>query len=69
MKTIDIVVNGQTRSIPEGQTVLDLLKSLELDPSRVAVELDRAILRQPEWASRVLEPGARLEIVHFVGGG
>lgn len=69
MKTIDIVINGETRSIPEGQTVLDLLKSLELDPGRVAVELDRVILRRPEWASRVLQPGARLEVVYFVGGG
>jgi len=69
MKTIDIVINGETRSIPEGQTVLDLLKSLELDPGRVAVELDRVILRRPEWASRVLQPGTRLEVVYFVGGG
>lgn len=64
-----ILMNGESREIPEGQTVLRLLESLGLDPGRVAVELDGEILRKSEWAGRVLAPGARLEIVHFVGGG
>jgi thiamine biosynthesis protein ThiS len=66
---IDIVINGQPRAATEGQTILDLLRQLELDPSRVAVELDRRILRQPLWAETPLRAGAQLEIVQFVGGG
>ncbi|MGA2268725.1 MAG: sulfur carrier protein ThiS [Bryobacteraceae bacterium] len=66
---IDIVVNGQRQTAPEGQTLLGLLRQLELDPARVAVELDRRIVKQPRWAETVLHPGARLEIVQFVGGG
>jgi thiamine biosynthesis protein ThiS len=66
---IEIVVNGDTQHIPKGQTVLDLLRRLEIDPARVAIELDRKILRQPHWSDTVLAPGARLEIVQFVGGG
>ena len=69
MKSIEIVVNGESRSVPEGQTVLVLLESLGLEPSRVAVELERVILGRAEWAGRVLQPGDRLEVVHFVGGG
>jgi sulfur carrier protein len=45
------------------------LQQLELDPARVAVELDRHILKQPFWLDTVLRPGAQLEIVQFVGGG
>ena len=66
---IDIVVNGEPQTTPEGQTVMGLLHQLELDPARVAVELDRRILKQPHWPETVLRPGAQLEIVQFVGGG
>jgi thiamine biosynthesis protein ThiS len=66
---IDIVVNGEPRAASEGQTILDLLQQLELDPSRVAVELNRSIVKQPKWSETVLNAGAQLEIVQFVGGG
>jgi thiamine biosynthesis protein ThiS len=66
---IAIVVNGETRTIEAGRTVLALLEELKLDPSRVAVELNREIVRQPAWAGTVLAAGARIEIVQFVGGG
>jgi thiamine biosynthesis protein ThiS len=42
---------------------------LQLDPERVAVELNRRIVKPPEWEKTRLSPGAELEIVHFVGGG
>jgi sulfur carrier protein len=66
---IDIVVNGESRTVSEGQTVLGLLHELDLEPGRVAIELDRRILKQPRWSETVLLPGARIEIVQFVGGG
>jgi len=66
---IDIVVNGEPHSTAEGQTVLGLLHQLQLDPARVAVELDRRIVKQPLWPDTILRPGAELEIVQFVGGG
>jgi sulfur carrier protein len=66
---IDIVVNGQPRAVSEGQTILDLLQQLDLDPARVAVELNRRIVRQPNWGDTRLNAGAQVEIVQFVGGG
>lgn len=66
---IEIVLNGEPRSVPGGLSLLDLLRFLELPPERVAVELNRNIVRQPEWASTPVHGGAALEIVHFVGGG
>lgn len=66
---IQIVVNGEQRKTARGQTVLGLLRQLELDPARVAVELDRRIVKQPLWAATELAPGAQIEIVQFVGGG
>ncbi len=66
---VQITVNGEGRSIREGETVLGLLQSLGLDPARVAVELDGGIVKQPLWAQTVLAAGAQVEIVQFVGGG
>ena len=66
---IEITINGELRTISEGQTVLGLLHLLSLEPARVAVELDRRIVKQPQWADTVLRDGAQLEIVQFVGGG
>jgi len=66
---IEITVNGEARSASEGQTILDLLRQLEIDPAQVAVELDRRIVKQPRWPETILHPGAQIEIVQFVGGG
>jgi thiamine biosynthesis protein ThiS len=48
---------------------LDLLQTLGIKPDRVAVELNRTIVKQRDWASTGVEAGAQVEIVHFVGGG
>ena len=64
-----IVVNGEPRNAPGGQTILELLHEMSLSPERVAVELNRVIVKRPEWGTAALEEGARLEIVQFVGGG
>lgn len=66
---ISIALNGAPHSVLAGETVLDLLRSLEIDPERVAIELDRRILKQPRWATTELRDGAEVEIVQFVGGG
>lgn len=66
---IEISVNGEAVATCAGQTVLGLLEQLHLDPARVAVELDRRIVKQPLWPSTPVAPGAQIEIVQFVGGG
>ncbi|MBL8239470.1 MAG: sulfur carrier protein ThiS [Bryobacterales bacterium] len=66
---IEIVVNGETRQVPAGTTITGLLAILSIPPERVAVELDRAIIKNIFWPETELRPGARVEIVHFVGGG
>ena len=68
-KTIEVVLNGQPRSVPEGLTVEKLLLWLEMDPSRVAVELNREIVRQALWPVSPVLAGAQIEVVWFVGGG
>jgi sulfur carrier protein len=68
-KQIEIVVNGQVRLAPQGCTLRELLVWLEVDPERVAVELNRSIMQRRGWDQATVGPGATLEIVQFVGGG
>ena len=66
---IQIIVNGEPTQAPDGQTVLGLLESLGIDPAKVAVEINRRIVKQNQWAGAQPSEGASLEIVQFVGGG
>jgi thiamine biosynthesis protein ThiS len=66
---IEIVVNGTPRKVAPGTTILTLLEALAIKPDRVAVELDRVIIKAQRWRDTSLNDGARIEIVHFVGGG
>jgi len=68
-KTIQVVLNGEARDVPAGFTVATLLAWLKMDPSRVAVELNREIVSQPAWETSEIHPGAQIEVVWFVGGG
>lgn len=66
---IEIVVNGDSRTVPGSMTLLELLEFAGIAPERVAIELNGAIVRKQDWAETPLKAGARLEIVQFVGGG
>ena len=68
-KQIQIVVNGEDRTVPAGSSLLEALKHLGVEPDRVAVEMDRSIVRKQVWPVTFVEPGTQLEIVQFVGGG
>jgi thiamine biosynthesis protein ThiS len=63
-----IVVNGEAKEVAVA-TVQQLLEGLAIDPRRVAVEFNRAILPRDRFADAPLQEGDALEIVHFVGGG
>jgi sulfur carrier protein len=66
---VQVIVNGEHREVDSGETVFGLLKALEIEPDRVAIELDRKIVKRAQWNETFLRDGAQLEIVQFVGGG
>ncbi len=66
---ISIRINGEEQEVPADLNVLNLVRHLGLDPQRVAVEMNRRLVRRPEWESTRVEEGASFEIVTFVGGG
>ncbi len=66
---VSIVLNGETRAVDAGLTVMGLLVSLELHAGMVVVERNREILKRDTLRETPVEEGDRIEIVHFVGGG
>ena len=63
-----VKVNGQDRDVTDGTTVLALIEQHDLTPQKVAVELNRRLLRTEKYDT-VLKSGDQIEIVTFVGGG
>jgi sulfur carrier protein len=66
---MQIVVNGDACDVPAGATVASVLQQLQLAARPVAVELNLEIVSRPEYPSRRLQTGDRVEIVTLVGGG
>jgi len=66
---VTITVNGAPREVPAGTSLAALIEALGLAPERVAVELDRSIVRRSEHGATVLRGGEVLEVVTLVGGG
>ena len=64
-----VTVNGERRSFLPGTTLTSVVAALGLAPERLAIELNREIVRRPLWDTTTFEAGAEIEIVQFVGGG
>ena len=64
-----VVINGEHRRMPGGTTLAQLIAEIGLDPLRVAVERNLAIVPRSTFDSLIVEDGDDYEIVHFVGGG
>jgi sulfur carrier protein len=66
---MNVELNGKTTELQDIKTVGDLIRSRDLKPQMVAVELNGEILPRERFDDQALAEGDRLEIVHFVGGG
>jgi len=66
---VQIQLNGETREVADESTVSALIAAMDLEPTRVAIEVNHKVVRRNDWAETTLQAGDRVEIVHFVGGG
>jgi thiamine biosynthesis protein ThiS len=66
---LQITLNGEPYELDSPVSVIDLLMRLDIDPRRVAVEHNLAILKRQRFPDVVIADGDRVEIVNFVGGG
>ena len=64
-----VVINGERRRVAGGTSLAGLIAEIGLDPLRVAVERNLAIVPRSTFSDVIVEDGDAYEIVHFVGGG
>ncbi|WP_049019907.1 sulfur carrier protein ThiS [Burkholderia cenocepacia] len=65
---MDIQINQQTLTLPDGATVADALAAYGARPP-YAVALNGNFVARTQHAARALAAGARLDVVHPVAGG
>ncbi len=65
---MNLKVNGNHREVAEGTTVRQLIEQHQLKPEKVAVELNRRLIRTDKY-DLPLNQADEVEIVTFVGGG
>lgn len=65
---MNVLVNGQPRDLPAGTTVRGLIESSKLSPDKVAIELNRRLLKSEKYDTPLAD-NDEVEIVTFVGGG
>lgn len=64
-----ITLNGEIKELESEVSLHRLLELLSLPHQRIAVELNREVVRKQDWPNIVVKDADRIEVVHFVGGG
>jgi sulfur carrier protein len=66
---VTIQLNGERYELAEPLTVNALLARLDIDPRRVAVELNELVVKKAAYEDTLVSEGDAVEVVNFVGGG
>ena len=64
-----VYINGESKEVQGTPTLAELVDQLDLPAARIAVELNREVVRRSDWGNTMVHEDDRIEIVHFVGGG
>ena len=69
--SVEVVINGERRELPDGATVADLVAAFGGAPDGrgLAVAVDGEVVPRGEWSAVRLPNGAGVEIVVAVQGG
>ncbi len=64
-----VIINGKTKEISDELNLSELLKHFSLPEQRIAIELNKQVVRKKDWGNILINDGDKLEVIHFVGGG
>lgn len=64
-----VIVNGQEREVPAGETVATLIDRVGLGAAACAAEVNKKLVPKREHGDRELAEGDVIELVSLVGGG
>ena len=66
---MQIIVNGEKKEIEKELNLGELLERLELPSERIAIELNKTVVRKKDWETVKIADSDKIEVIHFVGGG
>lgn len=66
---ISVVINGEEHQVPEGVMLDHLLELFSFPMQRIAIEVNKSVVRRADWPNISINKGDKIEVVHFVGGG
>ncbi len=66
---MNIQLNGEQTQLPDAITVAEMIERLNLEPRRIAVEINEDVVPRSEFPQRRLHPDDRVEVIHAIGGG
>ncbi|MGI9056488.1 MAG: sulfur carrier protein ThiS [Pyrinomonadaceae bacterium] len=66
---MQVLINGEKRTIENELNLRELLEKLELPTTRIAIELNKDVIRKKDWETIKISDADKIEIIHFVGGG
>ncbi|MBZ0160555.1 MAG: sulfur carrier protein ThiS [bacterium] len=66
---MELTVNGKTLEATDRATITALLEQLQINPLRVAVQLNQRIIKRELYERTVLQAGDTLEVLTFMAGG
>lgn len=66
---MQILVNGEARTVDDGITLATLVDELDLGGRRIAIEVNGELVPRSEHGARHLTENDRVEIVQAIGGG
>ena len=69
MTKIKILLNGESREVPEKLSIKELFTFLKLSEKHCAVEINKEIIFKTNWDKRLLINEDKVEIVRAIGGG
>ena len=67
--SLEVTVNGETRTVPEGATVAWLVDEMGAGRRGVAVAIDAEVVLRSGWETTQLRSGAKIEVLRAVQGG
>jgi sulfur carrier protein len=64
-----VLINGEKIEVSGRPSLSELLRDFSFTDGRIAIELNKVVVRRNEWSNVIINDADRIEIIHFVGGG
>ena len=66
---MNIIINGENKIFNEGNSLKDIIISLQIEDKVMAAAVNMDIVKKDTWDSFIPKENDKIELLQFVGGG